>query len=102
MFLDENKRYELSNRLFWDTEPDNLEATKHKRYIIQRVLTRGTIEEFRSILDFYGKESVRGTVKEIRDLDNVTMHFCRDFFELPFEEMKCKILKQSQPQHWNY
>jgi len=45
----------LSKTLFWDTDISKIDPKKHKAYIIDRVLFRGTWEEFKIIINYYGK-----------------------------------------------
>jgi hypothetical protein len=97
MFLDVDRKYELSDALFWDTRPELVNAHKHRVQIIERVLTRGSMNEFRNILHYYGKNGVRESIKSIQYLDDKTMRFCNFYFKLPFEEMRCYVSKQTRP-----
>ncbi|WP_145673061.1 DUF6922 domain-containing protein [Chitinophaga polysaccharea] len=44
--------------LFWDTTVDRIDWVQMKRWVIQRVLERGTVEEIKELTRFYGKEEV--------------------------------------------
>ena len=39
----------FSTTLFWDWDPTTLDPEKHSRYIIGRVLTRGTMDEWQHL-----------------------------------------------------
>ena len=39
--------------LFWDTDFDSIDWGRHKKYVIERVLERGSDEEIREIASFY-------------------------------------------------
>lgn len=44
--------------LFWDTTVDKIDWIQMKRWVIQRVLERGTQEEIEELMRFYGKGEV--------------------------------------------
>ena len=92
----------LSGSLFWDTDPQTLELEKHAKYIIERVLTRGSWDEFKKILNHYGKKSVGSYACEIRYLDKKTLAFCVSYFNISKEKFKCYTQQQLNPTHWDY
>lgn len=49
--------------LFWDTTLDKIDCTAHSRYIINRVFERGTEEEIKEIIRFYGIETIMNTIE---------------------------------------
>ncbi len=54
--------------LFWDTEIDKINWTKHKPAVIRRVFERGNKAEIMEIIRFYGKETVRDVLSASRHL----------------------------------
>ena len=50
--------------LFWDTNPDNIDIRKNARYIIERVLDFGMLEEVSWLFKTYPKEEI----KKVMDL----------------------------------
>ncbi len=93
---------QLSPVLFWDTDINKIDAEKHAAYIVERVMTRGTLDEFKLLIQYYGKSRVSETVKNLRYLDERTLHFCSAYFNVPINQFRCYIEKQSSPTHWNY
>ena len=87
--------------LFWDIDFANLHLEKHKRLIIERVLTLGNLEEFRQLLVIYKTEIIRQTIMELGYLDPKTMNFVISFFEIDKNQLRCYTKKQSTQQHWN-
>jgi len=87
--------------LFWDIDFANLNLEKHKRLIIERVLTLGNLEEFRQLLVIYKTEIIRQTIMELGYLDPKTMNFVISFFEIDKNQLRCYTKKQSTQQHWN-
>lgn len=71
-------------------------------FIVEHVLQRGTVEDFRIILAQYGREQIRETIKVLRYLDKKPMHFAAVYFQIPLKELRCYNIRQSTPLHWNY
>ncbi len=93
---------QLSRTLFWDTDYDKIDWEKNAPYVVDRVLQRGTLEEFKAILTFYGRERMREIIKNLRYMDKRPMHFASVYFDIPLEEMRCYKLKQLNLSHWDY
>lgn len=51
--------------LFWDTNFDQIDWIKNKRFIIKRIYSRGNKVEIEEIIRFYGKEEVERIIAEI-------------------------------------
>lgn len=79
----------LRKSLFWDVPVNNLDLDKHKRLILERVFTRGNIEEFRSVNRHYPREVIRETIKNIGSLDNKTLRFLSRTYRIKPGEFKC-------------
>lgn len=96
------KELHLRPALFWDTDIRNIDLQKHKASVIERIVSRGRLEEFREMMSFYGREVVRRAVLEARYLDKHTLAFCSTIFDTPITEFRCYKLAQSNPAHWDY
>lgn len=79
--------FPFSRYLFWDVEPDVLDISRHRRYIIERVITRGTWTDFKNLLELYTKDEIRTELRKSRVLDSKTRHFCSWYFEIPSDEL---------------
>jgi len=95
------KNLNLRPELFWDVDFSNLDAGKNKRLIIDRVLSLGTLKEFKAILGVYGKDVIKDEVQSIGYFDVKTLEFIVSFFGIEKQNMKCYIEKQSNRTHWN-
>ncbi|HFC00556.1 MAG TPA: hypothetical protein ENJ53_07105 [Phaeodactylibacter sp.] len=93
---------ELRPSLFWDVDVKTIDLEKHRASVIERITLRGRWDEFQSMLTYYGKETVKNTLLNIRYLDKVTLAFCSTIFDTPKTEFRCYKLAQSNPEHWNY
>ena len=102
---DENTRfgqYEFSKNLFWDADQSDIDMQRNKRYIIQRVLERGTVEDLRSVFHMYGLDNVIATAKTLRTLEPKALSFIACVADEPKENFRCYIPKQSSPAPWIY
>lgn len=61
----------LRKILFWDTDINKIDWDKHYPYIIQRIFERGTLEEKREILRFYGEDKVKAITGKAKVEKNV-------------------------------
>ncbi|MBX2927690.1 MAG: hypothetical protein KF852_07650 [Saprospiraceae bacterium] len=93
---------QLRPSLFWDVDVNTIDKQRHKLSIIERVTTRGRLEEFRELLAYYGKETVKETLLNTRYLDKRTLSYCSIIFETPITAFRCYKLAQLNPEHWNY
>ncbi len=90
----------LSRVIFWDTQYDTINWEKKARFVIERVVMYGTVEDWRTIKAFYGINRIKEEMLQARDLDAKTLSFLSCIFDIPKEEFRCYIEKQLQPQHW--
>jgi hypothetical protein len=82
-----SKEFPFSQYLFWDTSIGNIDLEKNSRYVIERVLTRGFLEDFYLLIKIYSKEEIVVALKKSKELDPKTIDFCSYYFNLPKSEM---------------
>ena len=58
--------------LFWDVDPTTIDAKRHARYIIERILDFGTDEEVRWMYKTYSHSLIRDIVEHSRALQAPT------------------------------
>lgn len=51
----------LSKTLFWDIRYDTIQWDRNYRFVIERVLERGTFAEWPEIKRYYGLEKIKET-----------------------------------------
>jgi len=100
--MEEKTKTELTRSLFWDVEYDNLDFVKHAPFIVECVLNRGSVEDFKAILQFYGREELKDIAVQIRYLDKKTLQFCSSFFNVPIQNFRCYTQRQLNQTHWDY
>lgn len=85
----------VTKSLFWDVDVQSIDFNKHKRFIIGRVLMRGSFDDFLNILDYYGEDVIKEEVKQMRYLDKKTLRFCSFYFHIPLENFRCYKQRRS-------
>ena len=92
----------FSRNLFWDAGADVLDFEKNKKFVVQRVLERGTVGDMREMFSVYGFDDVVKTAKTLRSLDPRALSFVVNLSGEPRESFRCYILKQSSQAPWVY
>jgi hypothetical protein len=87
--------------LFWDTEISKIDWEAHASYIIERVLTRGNLQDWSEIKRYYGLERIKNEALDLRYLDKMTLNFCSLIFKTPESEFRCYNTPQSIKTLWN-
>lgn len=67
--------------LFWDTDTSTIDMVKNKRYIIERILKFGDLDDYNWMRDIYSTEEIKSVILEERiDLDPKSINFwCHKF-----------------------
>ena len=79
--------FPFSQYLFWDTPLEKIDIIKHRNYIIERVLSRGLLQDFYYLLQIYTTEEITIAVKKSRVLDKKTINFSSHYFKIPLNEL---------------
>jgi len=79
----------LSKHLFWDCDINRLDPDADKKLILERVFSRGTENDEREVLNYYGKNIIKDTVLDIKYFDKKTLNYLSIVFNVPREEFKC-------------
>lgn len=93
---------QLSPVLFWDVEATDLKNDIVP--IVERVIELGTLDDFRKVLAFYGKDTVKNILLQSTRLSPRDLHFCSVFFEVDKTKFACYTKKYSSPKplrYWN-
>lgn len=104
MFFDNYQQQihsQIRPSLFWEYDLEHFDWQAMRTLVVQRVIERGRMNDFYAILNMYGLEGVKESIKEIPSMNPKDLSFVCSVFELKKEELKCYIQKLSRPQHWN-
>jgi len=66
---------QLSPTLFWDVKIEELKPQLHQKFIIGRVLSFGSLNDWRLIQKIYNKRLIKKAVNQVRDLDPKSKSF---------------------------
>ena len=91
---------DFSENLFWDADPDDLDLARNRRYVVQRVLERGTVANIGRIIHMYGMPDVVATAKSLRALEPKALSFIACVADEPRENFRCYTSKQSSQAPW--
>jgi len=79
----------LSKHLFWDYDIAKLNDKNDKKFILERVFTRGFEKDEKLVFSHYGENVIRNTVISIRNLDKKTLNYLSVILNIPKKEFKC-------------
>jgi hypothetical protein len=83
----ETEDFPFSRYLFWDSEVGDVDVKMHKRHIIERVLTKGFLNDVYILFNIYSKDELIAAIKKSRILDKKTANFCSQYFNIPLNEI---------------
>ena len=92
---------QLSPVLFWDMDKENMDVERHSAGLIQRVLERGNLQDWRLTRDFYGMDRIVADCKRLRTLDPMALSFICMLSDTNKEDYRCYQFRQSNPTLWN-
>ncbi|MBR4614109.1 MAG: hypothetical protein IKO55_00755 [Kiritimatiellae bacterium] len=93
---------DFSENLFWDADLSDLDFTRNRRYVVQRVLERGTVNDLGKIFHLYGMTGVVETAKTLRVLEPKALSFIACIANEPKKNFRCYTQKQSFQAPWIY
>jgi hypothetical protein len=79
----------LSQYLFWDCNVNMLDPNVDRKLILERVFTRGTENDEKEIFNYYGKETIKNTILDIKYFDKKTLNYLSIIFDVSKENFKC-------------
>jgi hypothetical protein len=86
--------------LFWDCDPKTLDRDEHAQFIIERILARGDVEDFRWARRTYSEKKLRETFLRSRTLDRKSFNFWCQYFNFPKELCAKKQLTKKRNVFW--
>jgi hypothetical protein len=92
----------ITNRLFWDIDPTQLDVNADRLLVMERVLSRGTWPDFLGLLRFYGKDTIRQEIVKATYLPADVLNFVCFYFDLTKADFVCYSQRQSHRELWSY
>jgi len=93
-----SRMLDLPKRIFWDTNMIDIDWDAHARFVIERVITHGRIEDWVMIKAYYGIDRIKEEILQIRFLDDKTLNFFSVIFDIEKEQFRCYKLRASLPE----
>jgi len=69
------------------------------QYIVPRVMDRGTLEDVRYVMALYGKPLIKDILTKASNLDDLTISFFANYFEIPKTDFTAFHRKQQAKWH---
>ena len=92
----------LSKQAFWDVDIEKIDYQKNARHVIEKVIERGTEQDFINVLNYYGFKQVKELSLQALWLSDISINFCCTLFKVKPTDFKCYKKKQSNQQHWSF
>jgi hypothetical protein len=90
----------FSQNLFWDVDINTLDANQHSKFILERVLQYGDLDDWRKVKNYYSFDNIKTMALDIRSLDPKTLSFIAAYLNISITEFRCYKLSQFDPQPW--
>jgi hypothetical protein len=87
----------INKRIFWDVDFEKIDYDDKACFVIERVFSRGDVEDIRQCRRYYGDEKVTDTLLNAKYLPLHTIHFASAIIDKPLSEFRCYILRLSNP-----
>ncbi len=88
--------------LFWDVAPETIDFDKHRRWVVQRVLEHGRIEDWQAILELYRLDGIVEAAQQARTLDPKAYAFLCLISGKSRDSFRCFTTKSYTRMHWAY
>jgi len=85
--------------LHWDTPWENLDSKLHSKYIIERILEYGDIDDLKWLFNEYPEDEIKETVKTSKRLSAKTAYFFSKILNIPEETILCIQQPYTQKQY---
>ncbi|MDR2085843.1 MAG: hypothetical protein LBP72_01590 [Dysgonamonadaceae bacterium] len=93
---------DISKSLLWEYDLSDFDWYGMRTLVMQRVIERGWMEDFRAAIKKYGGiNNVREIIKEIPSLSAKDINFVCAVFNLKKEELRCYTRKQLREERLN-
>lgn len=93
---------DFSNYLFWDVIMSELDIDANRNLIIKRTLELGQMRDWELIIQLYGIREIGRVAVTFKSLNPKALNFIATICDIPLNEFKCCIMKQSISRHWIY
>jgi len=87
--------------LFWDVDRKKIDPEKHRQFIVERILDRGDLDDFKWSEKYYGKKTMKEIfLKSAKKFNAKTRNFWCLLFNLEKSQCTARQLTQKQSPFW--
>jgi len=79
-----------------------LDYDVNRKYVIERVLNRGTLDDIKTAFGYYGRQGVIDVALQLRSLEPKALSFISCISSIPRERFRCYTSKRSMRAPWIY
>ena len=87
----------LSERAFWDVDFSALDHSNDKNFIVRKAFDRGSWNDMKWCVDFYGEEEVKEVLLNAPYLRAEIIRLCSVIFNLNPHQFRCYLKKLQMP-----
>lgn len=98
----EHPLFEVDKSLLWEYDLASFDYLKSRDQVVARVIERGVFNDFYAILNIYGLDGVKASIRKLNYLRDIDMNFASIVFDIPLNELKCFKRKQLIGQHIHF
>ena len=81
--------FNFQKALFWDVNIDSLDIEAHSKFIIERVVSRGSLADWNLLKKIYGRGRIKNETLSLRCLDRKTVSFLSAYFNVEKSDYRC-------------
>lgn len=90
------------DRIFWDIDVEKIDVESKKSFIIERVFTRGDVEDIRMCRRYYGDKKISAVLLNAKFLPIKKLYLASAVINKPIEDFRCYKQRQLMKGHLPY
>jgi hypothetical protein len=87
--MNKKARPQFSNVLFWDTNIEAIEYDKQIDFVLERVFLKGTENDERAAVEYYGINKIKKVAMRLNYLDKATLAYLSAVLHVKPRRFKC-------------
>ncbi|MFP3043902.1 hypothetical protein LQZ19_18975 [Treponema primitia] len=80
---------QFSKVLFWDVNSEAIDYDKQIEFVLERVFLKGTEDDERAALEYYGFNKIKKTAMRLTYLDKATLAYLSAVLNVKQRKFKC-------------
>lgn len=85
----QNRYTPFRQELFWDVDPKTIDASKHTRYVIERILDFGNPSDVQWLRDCFAEKKIKDVISNSRKLHKKSANFWGLIYHIPLTQIRC-------------